>query len=134
MNWKLIFQLSLFGLAMAFGTVFFISSGIEPFCWLIIFIICAYLIAKNCTSRYFLHGLLVSLVNSVWITTVHILLFNKYILSHPQEADMLTKMPMPEHPRMMMLVMGLVIGFISGLVLGLFSFIASKFIKKANPL
>jgi hypothetical protein len=130
MNWKLIFQLSLFGLAMAFSTVFFISSGAEPICWIIIFIICAYLIAKNCTSRYFLHGLLVSLVNSVWITTVHILLFNKYILGHPQEANMLTKMPMPEHPRMMMLMTGPVIGIVSGLILGLFAFIASKLVKK----
>ena len=133
MNWKLIFQLSLFGLAMAFATVFFISSGVEPVCWIIIFVICAYLIAKNCTSRYFLHGLLVSLVNSVWITAVHILLFNKYILSHPQEAKMLAKMPMPEHPRIMMLVTGPVIGIVSGLVLGLFAFIASKFVKKQNP-
>jgi len=130
MNWKLIFQLSLFGLAMAFGTVFFISSGIEPICWLIIFVICAYLIAKNCSSRYFTHGFLVSLVNSVWITAVHILFFKTYISNHPQEAEMLTKMPMPNHPRMMMLLTGPVVGAISGLVLGLFAFIASKFVKK----
>ena len=132
MNWKLIFQLSLFGLAMAFGTVFFISSGIEPICWLIIFVICAYLIAKNCSSRYFLHGFLVSLVNSVWITAAHILLFKTYILNHPREAEMISKMPMPEHPRLMMLFTGPVVGAISGLVLGLFAFIASKFVRKIS--
>lgn len=132
MNWKLIFQLSLFGLAMAFATVYFISSGMEPLCWIIIFVICAYLIAKNCNSRYFLHGFLVSVVNSIWITVIHVLLFNKYILNHPQEANMLTKMPMPERPRLMMLMTGPVIGIVSGLILGLFAFIASKFIKKRN--
>lgn len=132
MNWKLIFQLSLFGLAMAFATVYFISSGMEPICWIIIFVICAYLIAKNCNSRYFLHGFLVSIVNSIWITVIHVLLFNKYILNHPQEANMLTKMPLPERPRLMMLMTGPVIGIVSGLILGLFAFIASKFIKKRN--
>jgi hypothetical protein len=71
LNWNLIFRLSLFGLAMAFATVYFKPSNIEPFCWLAIFIICAYLIAKNCTSKYFLHGLFVSLLNAVWITAAH---------------------------------------------------------------
>jgi hypothetical protein len=47
MNWKLIFQLSLFGLAMGIATVFVIPSNIEPAFWLVIFLICAYLIAKQ---------------------------------------------------------------------------------------
>lgn len=130
MNKKLIFQLSLFGLAMAFATVYFIPSNIEPFCWLVIFIVCAYFIAKNCTSKYFLHGLYVSLLNAVWITAVHILLFNTYISNHPKEAGMMTKMPMPDLPRLMMLVTGPIVGLISGLILGLFALIASKIMKK----
>jgi hypothetical protein len=55
-NWKLIFQLSLFGLAMAIATVYWIPQNVEPFFWLVIFIICAYLIAKRCSDKYFLHG------------------------------------------------------------------------------
>lgn len=132
MNWKLIFSLSLFGLFMAFATVYFIPSNVEPFCWLVIFIICAYIIAKKCTSKYFLHGLFVSLVNCVWITAVHILLFKTYIINHPKEAAMMLKMPMPNHPRRMMLVMGPIIGLISGLILGLFAFIASEIVKSKN--
>ena len=31
---------------MAMATVYFIPSNIEPLCWLVIFIICAYLIGK----------------------------------------------------------------------------------------
>ncbi len=42
MNWKLILQLSLFGLAMAVGTVFVIPSNVEPLFWLAIFAVCAY--------------------------------------------------------------------------------------------
>jgi hypothetical protein len=130
MNWKLILQLSFFGLFMAIGTVYFISSDIEPFCWLAIFIICAYLIAKNCNTQYFLHGFLVSLVNCVWITAAHIGMFNTYIANHPKEAEMMSKMPMPTNPKLMMLIMGPIIGVISGIVLGLFAFIASKLMKK----
>jgi len=130
LNWNLIFRLSLFGLAMAFATVYFIPSNIEPFCWLAIFIICAYLIAKNCTSKYFLHGLFVSLLNAVWIMAAHILLFRTYMSNHPKEAAMMAKMPLPGSPRLMMLMTGLVVGLASGIVLGLFSLIASKIMKK----
>src|ERR1700676_3446141 len=90
MNWKLIFQLSLFGLAMAIATVYWIPSNVEPIFWLIIFAICAYIIARNCKDKLFLHGLFVSLVNSIWITVAHVLLFKTYISNHPKEAGMMS--------------------------------------------
>jgi hypothetical protein len=130
MNKKLILQLSLFGLVMAFGTVYFIPSNIEPVCWLVIFIVCAYLIAKNCTEKYFLNGFCVSLMNCVWITAAHLLLFTTYIDKHAEEAAMMATSPLHNHPRIMMAVTGPIIGVISGLVLGLFTLIASKIVKK----
>jgi hypothetical protein len=132
MKWGLIFKLSLFGLAMAFATVYFIPSHLEPFCWLVIFIICAYIIAKSCSSKYFLHGFLVSIVNSIWITAVHIVLFDQYISNHAKEAAMMKKMPMPDSPKLMMLMTGPVVGIISGLILGLFAFIAAKMMKRKH--
>jgi hypothetical protein len=126
MNWKLIFQLSLFGLAMGLATVFLIPSNIEPIFWLIIFAISAYVIASRCSGRYFLHGFSVSIVNSFWITASHILLFDRYIASHPKEAAMMTSMPLPDHPRLMMAIVGPVIGVCSGVVLGLFAVAAAK--------
>jgi uncharacterized membrane protein len=130
MNTKLILQLSLFGLVMAIGTVYFIPSNVEPFLWLAIFLVCAYIIAKQCTGKYFMHGFLVSLANCVWITSAHVLLYQAYIANHPEEAVMMSGGPMANHPRIMMLIMGPVIGVISGLVLGLFAWIASKIVKK----
>jgi hypothetical protein len=126
MHWKLIFQLSLFGLAMGIATVFVIPSSIEPVFWLVIFVICAYVIARRCASRYFLHGLLVSLANGVWITAAHIMFFDQYITNHRQEAAMMTAMPLPDSPRTMMALMGPVVGLASGVVLGLFAVAASK--------
>lgn len=129
MNWKLIFRLSLFGLAMAIATVYWISQNIEPFFWLVIFVICAYLIAKRCNEKYFLHGFMVSIFNCVWIIAVHLILYNAYMANHADMLrDMNTRMP-GQNPRVMMLVVGPVIGVVSGLILGLFSLIASRMIK-----
>jgi hypothetical protein len=132
MNWKLVFQLSVFGLIMAFATVSLISEKVEPAFWVIIFIFCAYTIAKVCMGKYFLHGFLVSMVNCIWITAVHIFFYASYVAHHPSMAAMGTGLPPPMsiHPRLVMLVTGPVAGAISGLVLGLFSYIASKIVKK----
>lgn len=130
MNWKLIFQLSLFGLAMAIGTVYFIPSSIEPFFWLAIFLFCAYVIAKKAPGKFFLHGFLVSLVNCVWVTSVHVILFKVYAENHGAEIESMSSMGASLSPRKMMLVFGPVIGILSGLVLGLFSFIASKIFRQ----
>jgi uncharacterized membrane protein len=130
MNGKLIFQLSLFGLAMAIGTVFVIPSTIEPLFWLAIFVACAYLIATKAPGRYFVHGFLTSLMNSVWITGIHALLFDQYIARHADEAQMMAQLNLPISPRMFMALTGPIIGIISGLVLGVFSVIAAKLIPR----
>ena len=136
MNWKLIFLLSLFGLAMGFATVYIIPSTIEPFLWLAIFLVCAFLIARYAPGKYFLHGLLVSIVNSIWITAVHAALFYDYVAHHPEYLLSLQQPGVPEalsgHPRRLMVITGPIIGVISGLILGLFSWVASKFVKGAN--
>jgi hypothetical protein len=131
-DWKLIFQLSLFGLAMGIATVFFIPSNIEPVFWLVIFIVCAYIFAKKVATRHFLHGLLLGLANSVWITASHILFLSRYIANHPREAAMMASMPLPDSPRVMMALIGPIIGLVSGLVLGLFALVAGKLVKRSQ--
>jgi len=128
MNWKLIIQLSAFGLAMAIATVWWIPSSVEPFCWLTIFIYCAYTVAKRCDGKYFLYGFLLSLVNCIWVTSAHIIFFSSYAANH--QADLKMTPFLPEHPRLVMLIMGPIIGVFFGLVLGLFCFAASKIVKK----
>jgi len=129
MDWKLIFQLSLFGLAMALATVFLIPSNIEPAFWLVIFLICAYVIAKRRATGRFVDGVLLGLANSVWITAAHILRFDRYIAGHAQEAAMMKSMPMPDAPRLMMAITGPVVGLVSGVVIGLLALGAGKLIK-----
>ena len=132
MNWKLIGLLSLFGLAMGIATVFVIPSNFEPLCWLVIFLFCAYIIAKNSPGKHFLHGLFVGLANSVWITAAHVLLFDRYLVGHAREAAMMNSMPMRGSPKLMMGVVGPVVGLISGIILGLFAFVAGKLVKPSR--
>ena len=131
MNWKLILQLSLSGLAMGIATVFFVPSNIEPAFWFAIFLVCAYIIAKQAPAKPFLHGLFLGLANCVWITASHILLFDRYIANHPREAAMMTSMPLPDSPRLMMAMTGPIVGLVSGLVLGLFGLVARKLLKRS---
>ncbi len=127
MNWKLVLQLSLFGLAMAFATVFVIPSIVEPFVWLVIFPACAYVIARRAPGSFFVHGLLVGILNSVWITSAHVLLFDQYIARHAREAEMMAQMPLA--PKAMMLVTGPIVGVVSGIVLGILSLIVHRVVS-----
>ena len=127
MNWKLVFALSLFGLGMAVGTVFVIPSQVEPVFWLVIFLICAVVIARWLPRRHFIHGLLVGIVNSLWVTAAHTFFFSEYMSNHPKEAAMTKSMPLP--PRLMMAIVGPLIGIISGAIIGLLAWGAGKLFK-----
>jgi len=126
MNWKLIFQLSVFGLIMAFGTIALIPEKFEWIYWLVVFIFCAFVIAKRCTGKYFLHGFLLSLVNCVWVTLAHLLFYKTYTIHH---ADMAGPGALATHPRLWILIVGPISGVLSGLIQGLFAFILSRFVK-----
>jgi 1,4-dihydroxy-2-naphthoate octaprenyltransferase len=127
MNWPLVFKLSLFGLAMAIGTVFVIPSNIEPIFWLVIFVICAVLIAQYSGGRNYLHGQMLGIVNSVWVTGAHLIFFDRYVANHQAEVQAFASAPLS--PRVMMAIVGPVIGVISGAVIGLLAALAAKILK-----
>ncbi len=131
MSFKLIFALSLFGLAMGVATVFVIPSHIEPWCWLGIFVVSAYVIAKRAPAKYFLHGLCVSLLNSVWITGIHFALYDKYIATHAKEAAMMAQAQFAT-PKVMLLISGPVAGLVSGIVLGFIAWVMSKLVVSSH--
>jgi hypothetical protein len=131
MNWKLIALLSIFGLAMGLLTISIIPSNIEPFFWIAIMLISAYVIARYAQGKYFLHGFLVSIANSIWITIAHAAFFYQYIDTHPEYIQMTNGLPetLAGHPRRMMVVIGPLTGVFFGLIQGLFAWIASRFVK-----
>lgn len=135
MNKKLIFILSLFGLFMGFVTIFMLPAIFVRLFWLVVFIVFPFFIAKYCSRKYFLNGLILGLLNAGWITAAHLLFFNTYMTNHPHEAELVwniaVQFNIPAGSIMLLtLAKGVVVGIISGLVLGLFAFIASVIMKK----
>ena len=128
MSSSLILKLSMFGLVMGVASVFWIPPNAEPFFWLPIFLICAYVIGRT-AKKPFLTGVLLGLANSVWITAAHILLSSEYLERHAREAAMMRTMPIPNSPRLMMAMMGPIIGLVSGVIIGLLALLASKLAK-----
>jgi hypothetical protein len=78
MSWRLVFGLSCFGLVMALATVFArMEPRVEQLAWIGIFLASAIVIAKKASGKFFLHGFLVSVVDSLWVTGAHLALFDR---------------------------------------------------------
>jgi hypothetical protein len=130
MNWKWIIQLSLFGLLMGVATVSIIPSNIEPLFWGVIFVVSAYFIAMNCREKLFLHGFLLGIANTIWVTVIHLLWFDRYVANHPEELAMMANFPTAGSLTLTVTLMGVVFGVVSGVLLGLFAAAAGRFVKR----
>lgn len=131
MNWKLIFSLSLFGLAMAFATVYWIPVRTEVWIWPFIMVISAYFIAKN-TSNYFSNGILIGLLNSIWINIAHALLITSFLTLNSDMQNQ-THWPLAGHVRLNLVIVGTIIGLVSGFIMGILAWIIAKIVKKPTP-
>lgn len=129
MNWSLIFSLSLFGFLMAIATTFLIPFEVAIFVWVVIFLVCAVIIAKNTGEHYFLHGLYTGIALSAWAALIHFALFTKFIFANGWVAGTTSHLPSIAPPRVMIVIYQLLIGVASGVVLGLLSSAASKIFK-----
>lgn len=134
MNWRLILLLSLFGVAMAVASLFGLTRGIEPLLWLLIFIFYAWCVAKKATGKYFLHGFLASVLNGIWISIVHAAFYSLYIRNNPEMLQSFSKLPPGLSPRLMMLIIGPLVGAFFGVVAGLLAFVAAKILKRNSDL
>ena len=126
MKWNLIFSLSLLAFFMALATVFLFPTTIEPFFWIPIFIVYAFLIARHAEGNYFLHGFFLGIANSLWISFLHTIMFTKYIFNNGKVSETLAKLPKLGPPRLMLLIYGPMIGVFAGIILGLLSVAAFK--------
>ena len=130
MSWKLIFLLSLFGVGMAVASLFGFTRGIEPFLWLLIFLLYAWWIAKHAPGKYFLHGLLVSVLNGIWISIIHVAFFSSYVKNNPEMLEAFSNLPPSLSPRLMTLIIGPIVGVLFGVIAGLFALVGAKIVRR----
>jgi hypothetical protein len=132
MNWKLILLLSLLGLALALLSVYTLSPISEFVVWIVVTIISAVVIGKYAPDKYFLHGFVLAIVNTFWVTVTQVTLFYTYIATHPEYIQMTERLPaaLADHPRRLIIYRSPVIAILSGLLVGLFSWIAGKVMNR----
>jgi hypothetical protein len=132
MNKKLILLLSLFGIAMAFISTYWITSTTaELSVWFVILLACAWIISTQCSGKYFLNGFATGIVCSFFVTAAHIWLFDDYANHHLERMLLLGSIPLS--PRTGMAALSPAFAIVSGLALGVFSLIASKIVKSPAP-
>lgn len=131
MKWKLIFLLALSGVVMGFITLYFIPAKYEAVIGTPIFLMCAYFIARYAEVAYFLHGLVLGILNSAIVTVMHASMAGVYMAHHPKDAVQFAKMSAESGASVVqvMLLMGLFFAIISGITMGLFAIAGSKILR-----
>jgi hypothetical protein len=131
MRWTLIFLLSLLGLAMACATLTALPSpNVMPIGWVVVMIVSAYVLGTRAGGRYFLHGFVLGLVNSIWVTVIHAAFVDTFLANNPQEASMMASMPMPTSPRLMMAMVGPLVGVATGVIMGGLAMLTAKLVAR----
>jgi hypothetical protein len=131
MNWKLVFSLALFGVAMGVAAVLgFYPPSVEWLLWLIISLLCAWIVAKKVAVKLFLHGFMVGLLDGLAAPIITAIFFSTYLANNPSYADQAKQLPAGLDMRTFGLILAPVIGVVYGLVLGLFAWLAGKVFKK----
>ncbi|MBK9332962.1 MAG: hypothetical protein IPM96_11300 [Ignavibacteria bacterium] len=127
MNWKLILQLSLFGLLMGILSVFgLIPGGFELIPWIIIAVISALAISRNTNKLMFTHAVMAGLFMGIITSVVQAIFFDTLLKNNPDSLDGFKEIPTAMEPQYVLLFTGPFIGIIFGLFIGLLAVIFKK--------
>jgi TctA family transporter len=132
-NWKLIFLLTLFGVAIAFAGVLGLPGRIEAYIWLFVFVIYAAIIVRKTTGKYFLHAFAACTISGVWIGIIHAIFISTYLADHHVIRQVYKMMPLSHHRRLLSVIMGTIIGVLMGIIAGLIAHAFGKITKKRKP-
>jgi hypothetical protein len=133
MKWRLIFPLTLLGMAMAFAGVAGLPGRLESLIWLIIFAIYAVIIVRKTSEKHFLHAFIINLINGFWIGIIHAAFISTYLANHRVIKGIYAMMPLNNHRRILMITTGVIMGVILGIISGLITFATGKVLKKKEP-
>ena len=132
MNWKLIFALALFGVAMGAASLMGWTQGIEWVLWLVIFVVSAWFIARKAASRHLLHGFMVGLLNGIIHAIIQAAFINTYLANNVQMAEQFGNIPGGLPPLLFVLLSGPFIGVVSGAIVGLLALVMVKLVGKTS--
>lgn len=112
MRWGLVLTLSMFGLAMALGTIAWLPTRVAGALWILIFLVTSVIVARRAGSRYFLHGFLIGLCNWAWVTAAHIVFHGVYVTHHASDIAARQAFALPVMPGAVDAVVGPAFAFL----------------------
>ncbi len=136
MRWGLVLSLSMFGLAMALGTVALIPLRLGGPLWIVIFLVTSFIVAKRADRLFFLHGFMVGLANWAWVTAAHVVFHSAYVAHHAADIAARQAMAGPALPApfagafALMQAYDVPIPGASGLIYGTLSWLGSKVLRR----
>ncbi len=128
MKWTLILRLSLIELALTLASIFFLSPNLETILWLATVLFYAYAIGNGTRQYRFLHGILLGIVNAVWVSVVHAIFLARYLARHPV-ANSTIDMISHSRPRLSLALTAIFTGIGQGIVIGVFAVVAGMMVK-----
>ncbi len=131
MKWKLILLLSLSGILMGVVTLYVIPARFEAVLGTPVFLLCGWFIGRHAEARWFLHGFVLGVLNSVIVTAIRASLPQVYLAHHPEDAVKFARMSAESGATVVqaMLMMGLFTAIVSGVVMGLFAILGSGMVR-----
>jgi hypothetical protein len=130
LNYRLIFLLSLGGLALAALTLFSVKSSVEQVIWALMFTAYGYPVLKYGRENYFFHGLYAGLLNMLWMALVHTIWLPVYLSHHIGQGPFFVSLAKSPYPRLVVLLMELLKYSFTALVAGFFTYIMANSLKK----
>jgi hypothetical protein len=128
MKWTLILKLSLIEIALAVASIFFISPNAETILWLASVLFYAYAIGNGTRQYRFFHGMVLGILNGIWVSTTRSIFLARYLAGHPIAV---TTIDMISHsrPRLSLTATAIVTGIGQGIVIGVFAVVAGFMVK-----
>lgn len=131
MNFRLVFMLSLTGVAVALATTTgLLHRGVETIVWLALCVVLSVLVALRAPSRPFVHGLFVGLLSAVLCQLVQAAMLDRYLANNPSAAEDWKRLPPGMSPRVVLVVLSPVIGAIYGVVIGTLAWLIARFVRR----
>ena len=88
------------------------------------------MIVRWAPGQLFLHGFVLGLLNCVWVTGAHFILYDTYMANHPQVSEMMKNSPIDM--RTMQLIVGPIVGAVSGVIIGLITLLVGAIVGKKS--
>ncbi|QQS35788.1 MAG: hypothetical protein IPM56_16330 [Ignavibacteriales bacterium] len=129
-NLKLILPLLFFGILMGAAGVLGLLGKYELIIWLPVFMVCAFILAKFLTAKFFVNGFVLGFLLAVLSSAIQVIFFDHYINNNPQLKSGFEKLPSPGDAKIFFIMMAPLIGLLSGITLGVFTTAFKKLIFK----